>query len=169
MTNHIVLFEPQIPPNTGNIARTCAGTNSSLHLIEPLGFKLDDKHLKRAGLDYWDELDVYIHESLDTFMATIDPSDLFLITKFAEQIYSDQDFSETEKDYYLMFGKETTGLPEEFMKKYADKCLRLPMNDEHVRSLNLSNTAAIVIYEVLRQQNFAHLELVHHYEKDKLK
>lgn len=169
MTNHIVLFEPQIPPNTGNIARTCAGTNSSLHLIEPLGFKLDDKHLRRAGLDYWDELDVYIYESLDAFMDTVDPSDLFLITKFAEQLYSNQDFSDTEKDYYLMFGKETTGLPEEFMKKYADKCLRLPMNDEYVRSLNLSNTAAIIIYELLRQQNFAHLELVHHYKKDKLK
>lgn len=168
MTNHIVLYEPQIPPNTGNIARTCAGTNAVLHLIEPLGFDLSDKHLKRAGLDYWDELDIRIHNNLENFLSTIDPKQLFLISKFANQVYSDQDFSEPHQDYYLMFGKETTGLPEAFMRAHADRCLRLPMDDTHIRSLNLSNTVAIVIYEVLRQQHFRGLELIHHYDQDKL-
>ncbi len=168
MTNHIVLFEPQIPPNTGNIARTCAGTNAVLHLIEPLGFDLSDKHLKRAGLDYWDELDIRLHSSLDDFLSTVDREQLFLISKFSHKVYSDQDFSDPQQDYYLLFGKETTGLPEEFMRENEDRCLRLPMDDTHIRSLNLSNTAAIVIYEVLRQQNFPSLERTHHYEHDKL-
>lgn len=169
MTNHIVLFEPQIPANTGNIARTCAGTNTSLHLIEPLGFKTDDKYLRRAGLDYWGAVDIHYHKSLEDFMAFVGDRPLFLISKFAEKVYSDIDYSDTEKDYFFLFGKETTGLPEEFMRDHAEKCLRIPMNDTHVRSLNLSNTANILIYEALRQQDFPSLEKVHTYENDKLK
>lgn len=169
MTNHIALFEPQIPANTGNIARTCAGTNTVLHLIEPLGFKTDDKYLKRAGLDYWHAVDIHYHKDLDAFMTAVGDQPLYLISKFAEKVYSDVDLTDTDKDHYFLFGKETTGLPETFMRKHAEKCLRIPMNDTHVRSLNLSNTANILIYEALRQQDFPQLEKVHTYENDKLK
>ena len=169
MTNHIVLFEPRIHFNTGNIARTAAGSNSVLHLIKPLGFEVTDKHLKRAGLDYWDKVDIRYHENLDDFMAACGENQLYLITKFAEKVYSDVDYQSSEKDLYFMFGREDTGLPEDFMRKNAEKCLRIPMNDEHIRALNLSNCAALVIYEVLRQQKFAGLEKAHLYERDKLK
>ncbi|MCZ0717798.1 tRNA (uridine(34)/cytosine(34)/5-carboxymethylaminomethyluridine(34)-2'-O)-methyltransferase TrmL [Aerococcus kribbianus] len=169
MTNHIVLFEPEIPANTGNISRTCAATDTHLHLIEPLGFKTNDKYLKRAGLDYWDNVDITYHQSLDDFMAYLGNRRLYLISKFSHQTYSDPDFSNpNDEDLFFMFGKETTGLPEAFMRANSEKCLRLPMDDRHVRSLNLSNTAAIVIYEVLRQQNFNQLERQHHYANDKL-
>ena len=154
MTNHIALFEPQIPANTGNIARTCAATNTHLHLIEPLGFQTDDKHLKRAGLDYWNEVHITYHKNLAAFMEVVQNGQLHLITKFGHRVYSDVDYATTEGDHYFLFGKETTGLPEEFMREHEEDCLRIPMNDEHVRSLNLSNTAAILIYEALRQQGF---------------
>ena len=167
MTNHIVLFEPQIPANTGNIARTCAATNSPLHLIEPLGFSTDDKHLKRAGLDYWNDVNITYHENLAAFLDYLSDQPLHLITKFANATYSEIDYTD-DADHFCMFGKETTGLPEEFMRENEEKCLRIPMNDEHVRSLNLSNTVALVVYEALRQQNFPNLELTHHYEHDKL-
>ncbi|MBL1229787.1 tRNA (uridine(34)/cytosine(34)/5-carboxymethylaminomethyluridine(34)-2'-O)-methyltransferase TrmL [Enterococcus sp. BWB1-3] len=167
MKNHIVLFEPQIPANTGNIARTCAATNSPLHLIEPLGFSTDDKHLKRAGLDYWHDVDITYHADLEIFLSYVGDQPLHLITKFANQVYSDKDFADGQ-NHFFMFGKETTGLPEEFMRENEEKCLRIPMNDKHVRSLNLSNTAALVVYEALRQQAFPNLELQHHYENDKL-
>ena len=167
MTNHIVLFEPQIPANTGNIARTCAATNSPLHLIEPLGFSTDDKHLKRAGLDYWNDVDITYHKNLEEFLSFLGDNALHLVTKFASQTYSDVSYTEG-KDHYFMFGKETTGLPEEFMRDNEEKCLRIPMNDEHVRSLNLSNTVALVVYEALRQQDFPNLEKMHHYDNDKL-
>lgn len=167
MTNHIVLFEPLIPANTGNIARTCAATNSPLHLIEPLGFSTDDKHLKRAGLDYWDKVDITYHESLPAFLDYLGARKLYLISKFAHKVYSDQDFT-THEDHFFLFGKETTGLPEDFMRENEEKCLRIPMNDTHVRALNLSNTVALVVYEALRQQSFPNLELTHHYPKDKL-
>ncbi|MCI3029959.1 tRNA (uridine(34)/cytosine(34)/5-carboxymethylaminomethyluridine(34)-2'-O)-methyltransferase TrmL [Desemzia sp. C1] len=168
MTNHIALFEPLIPANTGNIARTCAATNTHLHLIEPLGFKTDDKHLKRAGLDYWNDVNITYHANLEAFLEASKEGELFLVSKFANRTYSEVDYTDTEKDYYFLFGKETTGLPEEFMRAHEDECVRLPMNDEHVRSLNLSNTAAIMIYEVMRQQSFNGLELQHHYENDKI-
>ena len=168
MTNHIVLFEPQIPANTGNIARTCAGTNTHLHLIEPLGFLTDDKHLKRAGLDYWNDVNITYHANLAAFIETVGNDHLYLITKFGHRAYSEPDYSNLKENYYFMFGKETTGLPEEFMRENEEKCLRIPMDDTHVRSLNLSNTAAILVYEALRQQNFVSMELTHHYEKDKL-
>ncbi|MGE7366991.1 tRNA (uridine(34)/cytosine(34)/5-carboxymethylaminomethyluridine(34)-2'-O)-methyltransferase TrmL [Desemzia incerta] len=168
MTNHIALFEPLIPANTGNIARTCAATNTHLNLIEPLGFKTDDKHLKRAGLDYWNDVNITYHANLEAFLEASKEGELFLVSKFANRTYSEVDYTDTEKDYYFLFGKETTGLPEEFMRAHEDECVRLPMNDEHVRSLNLSNTAAIMIYEVMRQQSFNGLELQHHYENDKI-
>lgn len=168
MTNHIALFEPQIPANTGNIARTCAATNTHLHLIEPLGFKTDDKHLKRAGLDYWNDVNITYHKNLEAFMKVAQNGQLHLITKFGHRVYSDIDYATTPGDHYFLFGKETTGLPEEFMREHEEDCLRIPMNDEHVRSLNLSNTAAILIYEALRQQKFRGMELAHHYENDKL-
>ncbi|MFS7260134.1 tRNA (uridine(34)/cytosine(34)/5-carboxymethylaminomethyluridine(34)-2'-O)-methyltransferase TrmL [Carnobacterium divergens] len=169
MPNHIVLYEPQIPANTGNIARTCAATNTTLHLIEPLGFSTDDKHLKRAGLDYWNDVAIQYHKNLAAFLEVANKGKLHLITKFGHEVYSDVDLKDTKEDHYFIFGKETTGLPEEFMREHEEDCLRIPMNDEHVRSLNLSNTAAILIYEALRQQGFQNMELTHHYgEIDKL-
>ncbi|MCJ1656044.1 tRNA (uridine(34)/cytosine(34)/5-carboxymethylaminomethyluridine(34)-2'-O)-methyltransferase TrmL [Staphylococcus sp. NRL 16/872] len=152
MTNHIVLFQPEIPANTGNIARTCAGTNTNLHLIKPLGFSTDDKMLKRAGLDYWEHVNITYHESIEDFFEATD-GEYYLLTKFGKQIYSDFNFNKPDTDLFFIFGRETTGLPDWVKEKYADTALRIPMSD-HIRSLNLSNTAALLIYEALRQQNF---------------
>lgn len=155
--NNIVLFQPQIPANTGNIARTCVGTGSRLHLIMPIGFSIDDKHLKRAGLDYWEHLDLVIWDSLEDFLKNTNDKNYFLITKFGKEIYSDFDFSnEANEELYFIFGKETKGLPEEFRKKYFKKTLRIPITTK-VRSLNLSNTVAMVLYEALRQQKFKNI------------
>lgn len=167
--NHIVLYKPQIPPNTGNIARTCAGTNTALHLIHPLGFDVTDRTLKRAGLDYWNELEIYHYRNLRAFLQQVDPKQLFLVSKFAPQVYSDVDLSDVDQDYYFLFGKETTGLPERFMRDYEEQCIRIPMDDTHIRSLNLSNTANIIIYEALRQQQFVGLDKTYTYDHDKLK
>ncbi|GGE31373.1 tRNA (cytidine(34)-2'-O)-methyltransferase [Streptococcus himalayensis] len=167
MKNHIVLFEPQIPQNTGNIARTCAATNSPLHIIKPMGFPIDDKKMKRAGLDYWDQLEIYYYDSLAAFLEKMDGR-LYLISKFASKVYSQEDFNQ-EGNHYFLFGREDKGLPEEFMREHPEKALRIPMNDAHVRSLNVSNTVCMVVYEALRQQEFQGLDLVHEYEKDKLK
>lgn len=171
MANHIVLFEPLMPANTGNIARTCAGTDTILDLIEPLGFSVDDAHLKRAGLDYWDKVDIRYHKTLQDFMATVpDLSRLFLVSTFAAHAYSQRDYTDVAGgDFYFLFGKETTGLPEPFMRQHAEQAIRIPQDDSHIRALNLSNSAAIVIYEVLRQQDFNHLEVSHLYDNDKLK
>ncbi|MBG9980189.1 tRNA (uridine(34)/cytosine(34)/5-carboxymethylaminomethyluridine(34)-2'-O)-methyltransferase TrmL [Facklamia sp. DSM 111018] len=164
MKNHIVLFEPLMPANTGNISRSCAATNSPLHLIEPLGFSTDDKMLKRAGLDYWHHVDITYHKSLKAFMSYLGNRRLFLITKFAPQIYSEVNLSDPKvEEQFFIFGKETTGLPVDFMEEHREQCLRIPMNDQHVRSLNLSNTANIIIYEALRQQAFNGLDTIHHY------
>lgn len=165
--NHIVLFQPQIPQNTGNIARTCAATNSPLHIIMPMGFPIDDKKMKRAGLDYWDKLTIYYYDSLEAFMASVD-GPVYLISKFAEKTYADVDYKQPFNQYFI-FGREDTGLPETFMRANADKTLRIPMNDSHVRSLNLSNTVCMVVYEALRQQHFQGLETTHTYYHDKLK
>ena len=165
--NHVVLFQPQIPANTGNIARTCAATNTSLHIIRPMGFPIDDKKMKRAGLDYWDKLDVHFYDSLNDFM-NICSGKLHLITKFANKTYSDENYDDSEHHYFL-FGREDKGLPEEFMRQHSEKALRIPMNDQHVRSLNLSNTVCMIVYEALRQQDFIGLELSHTYAVDKLK
>ncbi|WJY27676.1 MULTISPECIES: tRNA (uridine(34)/cytosine(34)/5-carboxymethylaminomethyluridine(34)-2'-O)-methyltransferase TrmL [Sporosarcina] len=153
MTIHVALFEPLIPANTGNIARTCAGTGAKLHLIEPLGFSTDDKMLKRAGLDYWEHVDITYHGSIDGLFRQYPDADFYFITKFGEQTYSDFDFSGSTRDIFFVFGKETTGLPDEVTAAHKDTCLRIPMND-HIRSLNLSNTAAILVYEALRQQQY---------------
>lgn len=169
MTNHIVLFEPLFPANTGNIARTCAGTNTELHLIKPLGFSTDDKHMKRAGLDYWDKVKITYHDDLPAFLATIpDMKKLYIVSKFANRDYTDVDYT-SAGDHYFLFGKETTGLPEAFMRKYPENAIRIPQNDDNIRALNLSNSAAIVIYEALRQQSFPNLARVHTYQHDKLK
>ena len=167
--NHIVLYKPQIPPNTGNIARTCAGTNTALHLIHPLGFDVTDRTLKRAGLDYWNELEIYHYRNVRAFLQQVDPKQLFLVSKFAPRVYSDVDLSDLDQDYYFLFGKETTGLPERFMRDYEEQCIRIPMDDTHIRSLNLSNTANIIIYEALRQQQFVGLDKTYTYDHDKLK
>lgn len=165
MKNHIALFEPLMPANTGNIARTCAATNTTLHLIHPLGFSTEDKMLKRAGLDYWDKVDVVEHDNLEAFLSYVGDKKLYLITKFAPNIYTNVDLSHNEfSEQFFLFGKETTGLPINLMEKYKEDSLRIPMNDEHVRSLNLSNTANIVIFEALRQQAWLGLEGVHHYD-----
>ncbi|WP_088042158.1 tRNA (uridine(34)/cytosine(34)/5-carboxymethylaminomethyluridine(34)-2'-O)-methyltransferase TrmL [Bacillus sp. EAC] len=159
---HVVLYQPQIPANTGNIARTCAGTDTSLHLIRPLGFSTDDKMLKRAGLDYWEHVDIHYHDSLDELFSKYENGKFYFITKFGEKTYSNFDYSTVDEEIFFVFGRETTGLPKELIEKNMDTCLRIPMTD-HIRSLNLSNTAAILIYEALRQQDFRELLKVKDY------
>ena len=154
---HVVLYQPEIPANTGNIARTCAATGTTLHLIRPLGFSTDDKMLKRAGLDYWEFVHIVYHDSLEDFFESYKDGEFFYLTKFGEKKHSSFDYSHPEKDYFFMFGKETTGLPKDLIAENMDHCLRIPMND-HVRSLNLSNTAAILVYEALRQQGYPGLK-----------
>lgn len=151
---NIVLLEPEIPQNTGNIARTCAATMASLHLIKPLGFSIDDKHMKRAGLDYWNELDLHVYENLNEFYAKNPNAEIYFFSKKGRHIYSDVKYPD---EVYLMFGRESVGLPEDLLKKNESHCLRMPMK-EGLRSLNLSNTVAIAAYEVLRQQGFVGLE-----------
>lgn len=169
MTNHVVLYEPLMPANTGNIARTCAGTNTVLDLIEPLGFRLDDKHMKRAGLDYWSKVDLHMHESLDAFMKTLGPHDeLYLISKFSSKSAWDVSYTDPDKNYYFMFGKETTGLPETFMREHYGRNLRIPMS-ANIRAFNLANSVVMVLFEALRQQHFPGMEESHHYPIDKLK
>ena len=157
MKLHIVLVEPEIPQNTGNIARTCAATGSVLHLVRPLGFQITDKYLKRAGLDYWDKLDIYEHESFKEFLKKYSPEEnnMFFVSTKAKQCYSYVDYYNMD-EVFLLFGKETKGLPEDILKQYIDKTIRIPMK-EGLRSLNLSNSVSIVIYEVLRQTNFKDL------------
>ncbi|NCC68203.1 MAG: tRNA (cytidine(34)-2'-O)-methyltransferase [Clostridia bacterium] len=146
----IILVEPEIPANTGNISRTCAVTGARLHLIEPLGFDISDRALKRAGLDYWDKLDVTVYKNLDDYFAKNGDDGLWLATTKAPMSYAAADFSGNVK---LMFGKETAGLPQWLREKYRDRCIRIPMKSE-VRSLNLSNSVAILCYEALKQQGF---------------
>lgn len=150
---NIVLVEPEIPQNTGNIARTCAATGAALNLIRPLGFEIDDKKLKRAGLDYWDKLDITYYDGLDDFFLKNPDADFYCFTTKAKHVYSDISYGD---NVYLLFGKETKGLPEEFLYKHPERCVRIPMRDS-LRSLNLSNSAAIAVYEVLRQKNFVGL------------
>ncbi|QAS69051.1 tRNA (cytidine(34)-2'-O)-methyltransferase [Oenococcus sicerae] len=167
--NHIVLFEPSMPANTGNIARTATAINARLHLIRPLGFQLDDKKVIRAGLDYWDNVDLVLHDNFPAFLKTVGDGKLFLVSKYANISYDQADFSQTDRDQFFLFGNEAYGLPEVFMRQNPEKAIRIPQNDQHVRSLNLSNSVAIVLYEVMRQQKFYGLERVHEYQQDKLK
>ncbi|EWG12364.1 tRNA (uridine(34)/cytosine(34)/5-carboxymethylaminomethyluridine(34)-2'-O)-methyltransferase TrmL [Cytobacillus firmus] len=154
---HVVLYQPEIPANTGNIARTCAATDTTLHLIRPLGFSEDDKMLKRAGLDYWQFVKIVYHDSLDDFFKSTEPGEYFYLTKDGTKPYSTFDYSSVEKDYYFIFGKETAGLPKEVIESSKERLLKVPIND-NIRALNLSNTAAILVYEALRQQEYLHLK-----------
>ena len=163
MKLNIVMVEPEIPQNTGNIARTCAATDAKLHLVKPLGFELSDKYLKRAGLDYWDKLEIEIHESLQEFLQKYPPEEnaMYFSTTKGKQCYSDINYTKSE-EIYILFGKETKGLPEDLLQKYIKNTIRIPMR-EHLRSLNLSNSVAIVTYEVLRQFDFNGLEEISSY------
>ena len=145
---HVVLFEPEIPPNTGSVARLCAATLTPLHLIEPLGFKIDDKQLKRAGLDYWEFVDLHVHKSWDEFMKNVKPRKLLYFSKKAQRSYTSVNF---ENEDYLVFGPETRGLPAEWLAAHPAESFRIPMMGHGVRSLNLSNAVSIVLYEGLRQ------------------
>ena len=147
---HIVLYAPEIPQNTGNIARTCAATGASLHIIKPMGFEIDDKKLKRAGLDYWHLLDITYYENLDDFFDKNPNANVFYFTTKAPRKYTEANYC---GDVFIMFGKESKGLPETLLEKNPDKCVRIPMRP-NLRSLNLSNSVAIAVYEVFRQNDF---------------
>ena len=150
---HIVLVEPEIPGNTGNIARLCAATGCELHLVRPLGFSVDDRHLKRAGLDYWHLLKIHYHDNLQEVMEQYEGHNFYLNTTKAHRSHVDVEYG---PDDLLIFGKETAGLPEALLQKHPQQCVRIPML-EGARSLNLSNAVAVVVYEALRQQNFSAL------------
>ena len=158
---NIVLLNPEIHVNTGNIGRTCVLTNTKLHLIKPLGFDISEKAVRRAGLDYWDKLDIEIHESLEEYIKKYGLDNTYMATTKAKNRYSDikYDFG---KDIFLMFGKETKGLPEKLIKENMEKAIRIPMR-KGIRSLNLSNSVAIILYEVLRQMDFGDLEGISNY------
>lgn len=163
MKINIVMVEPEIPQNTGNVARTCAATGAKLHLVKPLGFKINDKYLKRAGLDYWDKLEIEEHDSLNAFLEKYNSEldKMFLVSTKSKHTYSEIEYNKYDEVFFL-FGKETKGLPEDLLKKYIDKAIRIPMK-EGLRSLNLSNSVAIVVYEALRQNNFNDLQQISHY------
>lgn len=155
MPIHIALVEPEIPQNTGNIARTCAATGTGLHLVKPLGFSIEDRYLKRAGLDYWDKVLVSVSESFAELRAKYSGYTFFYATTKAGKAYTEVSYP---RDCFLVFGKETAGLPEDLLEANRENCIRIPMRSG-IRSLNLSNSAAVILYEVLRQHNFEHLEL----------
>lgn len=150
--NHIVLLEPEIPQNTGNIMRTCVATNTRLHLIKPLGFTLDDKNLKRCGVNYIDKLDYELYESFEEFQKK-NHGTYYYFTRYGKKPHTSFDYSKKEGDLYFIFGKESTGISKKILQKDLAHCMRIPMS-QNVRALNLSNSCAIVIYEVLRQQNY---------------
>ena len=152
---NIVLLEPEIPANTGNIGRTCVATDTRLHLIEPLGFSLSEKALKRAGMDYWGQLDVTTYVNYEDFLQKNPKAKIYYATTKGRRVYSDVQY---EEDCYIMFGKESAGIPEEILKDHPKECVRIPMIGE-TRSLNLSNSVAIVLYEALRQHDFSHMKL----------
>ena len=163
---NIVLLEPEIPANTGNIGRTCVATNTRLHLIEPLGFRLDEKALRRAGMDYWKDLDVTTYIDYQDFLDKNPGAKIYMATTKAEQVYTDVAY---EEDCYIMFGKESAGIPEEILVENQENCVRIPMIGE-IRSLNLGNSVAIMLYEALRQNQFAGMNLeghLHHLEWNK--
>ena len=164
MKINIVMVEPEIPQNTGNIARTCAITGAKLHLVHPLGFRIDEKSLKRAGLDYWDKLDIEEHDSLDEFLKKYKPEEnnMFFATTKGKTKYTDIDYSKMD-EVFVLYGKETKGLPEWLLEKYLNtKTIRIPMLPT-LRSLNLSNSVAIITYEILRQKGFEEMEAISHY------
>ena len=150
--NNIVLYQPEIPQNTGNIMRTCVATNTTLHLIKPLGFKIDDAHLKRSGVNYIDKCIYIVYENIDEFFKK-NKGEYYFLTRYGHKPHTSFDYSDTSKNYYFIFGKESTGIPPHILKPYIDRCMRMPMSD-NVRALNLSNTVAIMTYEALRQQGY---------------
>ena len=152
---NIVLFEPEIPANTGNIGRTCVATGTRLHLIEPLGFRLDEKSLKRAGMDYWDELDVTRYINFEEFLEKNPGAKIYMASTKAQKCYTEVQY---EPDCYIMFGKESAGIPEEILLEHQDTAVRIPML-ENIRSLNLGNSVAIVLYEALRQNSFDQMQM----------
>ena len=153
---NIVLLEPEMPANTGNIGRTCVATNSRLHLIEPLGFKLNEKMLKRAGLDYWDKLDVTVYSDYQDFLDKNPGAKIYMATTKAHKVYTEPEY---EPDCYIMFGKESAGIPEEILLDNQENCVRIPMWGD-IRSLNLSNSVSIVLYEALRQNGFEKMQML---------
>lgn len=163
MKINVVMVEPEIPQNTGNIARTCAAIGAKLHLVHPLGFSISEKAVKRAGLDYWDKVEIEEHNSFDEFLKKYKPEEnnMFFATTKGKHVYSEPNYSKME-EVFLLFGKETKGLPEDILQKYIDKTIRIPMRN-NLRSLNLSNSVAIVVYEVLRQKEFENLEEISNY------
>lgn len=148
---NVVLIEPEIPPNTGTIARLCGATDSVLHLVKPLGFRTDDKHLRRAGLDYWQHVKIVYWDNLETFLGSQPDERLFFLSKKVARTYTEATFRPGD---FLIFGRETKGLPEEVLKYYQDRCYTIPMSNRNIRSLNLAVSAGIVLYEALRQQDF---------------
>lgn len=151
---NIVLLEPEIPSNTGNIGRTCVATGTRLHLIEPLGFRLNEKAIQRAGMDYWKDLDVTTYLNYEDFLAKKPGAKIYMATTKARKLYTEVQY---EEDCFIMFGKESAGIPEEILVKHPDTAVRIPMNED-IRSLNLANSVAIVLYEALRQQGFANMQ-----------
>ena len=152
---NIVLYEPEIPQNTGNIMRTCAGTGAKLHLIEPMGFKINDKTVKRSGVNYIEHCDYTIYEDWEDFKSKND-GEFYYLTRYGRKPHTSFDYSDTSKNIYLVFGKESTGIPKEILQKDLDHCLRIPMNS-NIRALNVSNSVAIMLFEVLRQQDYPNL------------
>lgn len=151
---NIVLFEPEIPGNTGNIMRTCVATNAKLHLIEPLGFSLEEKYIRRSGVNYIDNCEYTVYKNWDDFYEKNKNNGVFyFLTRYGHKPHTSFDYSNSEENIYFCFGKESTGIPREILKHHLDNCMRMPMTDK-VRSLNLSNTVAIMVYEALRQQNY---------------
>ena len=163
MKLNIVLVEPEIPQNTGNIARTCAAIGAKLHLVYPLGFSISEREVKRAGLDYWDKLDIEEHISFEKFLEKYKPEEnnMFFVTTKGKHVYDEPDYKNMD-EIFILFGKETKGLPEDTLKKYLDKTIRIPMR-EGLRSLNLSNSVAIVAYDICRQTDFNSLEEISSY------
>ena len=163
MKLHIVLVEPEIPQNTGNIARTCAALGAKLHLVYPLGFSISEKQVKRAGLDYWDKLEIEEHLNFEEFLMKYKPEEnhMFFVTTKGKQVYCDFDYSQMD-EIFILFGKETRGLPEDILQKYIEKTIRIPMRP-HLRSLNLANSVAIVAYDIFRQCEFEGLENISQY------
>lgn len=156
---NIVLYEPEIPQNTGNIMRTCAGTYTKLHLIKPLGFSLNDKYLKRSGVNYIEHCDYEVYDDYEDFLSKNKDGDFYYLTRYGKKPHSSFDFTNKEKNIYLVFGKESTGIPKEILSNHLDKCLRIPTNS-NIRALNLSNCVALVLFEVLRQQDYPNLSKV---------
>jgi len=152
---NIVLYQPEIPQNTGNIMRTCAATNAKLHLIKPLGFSLDEKYIKRSAVNYIEKVNYQVYENFEDFLSKND-GEFYFLTRYGKKAHTSFDYSNPEKNIYLFFGKESTGIPKEILRNYLDRCLRIPSTD-NVRSLNLSNCVAIMVYEVLRQQDYPNL------------